>query len=223
MKQLHHYLILTSLITQIFFSLCNSSPLIAIDSNTRLSQDRLLQTIQHTLHNQEQEIAAIHERIQNQETILESMREEVTALLQATKEAQKTNASSQESRLKAMEKKQETLLQDLKQFKTHANESSSYSQELQKKIRELNDIIRLQGEQVHELEEALRSLALAIQGKPSQEKKSVSKDSQNSYQVKSGDTLEKIAKEYKVTIQALKVANGLQKDKIVPGQELKIP
>jgi LysM repeat protein len=43
------------------------------------------------------------------------------------------------------------------------------------------------------------------------------------YVVKSGDTLTRIAKTHRTTIQALKSSNDLASDKIIVGQKLKIP
>ncbi len=44
-----------------------------------------------------------------------------------------------------------------------------------------------------------------------------------SYQVRSGDSLEKIARKYQITVDALKRENNLSSDKIVVGQQLAIP
>jgi LysM repeat protein len=43
------------------------------------------------------------------------------------------------------------------------------------------------------------------------------------YMVKSGDTLTRIARTYRTTIQAIESANGLTGDRIVVGAKLKIP
>ena len=43
------------------------------------------------------------------------------------------------------------------------------------------------------------------------------------YQVKSGDTLAKIAEEHRTTVEALKKANGISSDVIRPAQKLKVP
>lgn len=45
----------------------------------------------------------------------------------------------------------------------------------------------------------------------------------SSYQVKSGDSLEKIARKFQVPVEALKRENNLSSDKIVVGQQLAIP
>lgn len=44
-----------------------------------------------------------------------------------------------------------------------------------------------------------------------------------SYQVKSGDSLEKIARKYQISVDAIKRENNLSSDKIVVGQQLAIP
>jgi LysM repeat protein len=46
---------------------------------------------------------------------------------------------------------------------------------------------------------------------------------QTRYVVKSGDTLGRIARAHKTTVQALKAANGLTSDRVVAGQSLKMP
>jgi LysM repeat protein len=45
----------------------------------------------------------------------------------------------------------------------------------------------------------------------------------SSYQVKAGDSLEKIARKYQVSVEQLKQENHLSSDRIVIGQELAIP
>jgi peptidoglycan endopeptidase LytE len=47
--------------------------------------------------------------------------------------------------------------------------------------------------------------------------------SESLYVVKSGDTLTRIAKVHGTTVKALKSANGLDGDRLVVGEKLKIP
>ncbi len=44
-----------------------------------------------------------------------------------------------------------------------------------------------------------------------------------SYRVKPGDSLEKIAKRHKISLESLKKANSLSDDRIMIGQDLQIP
>ncbi len=48
-------------------------------------------------------------------------------------------------------------------------------------------------------------------------------DGSQAYSVKSGDNLEKIAKQHGTTVKALRTANNLKTDRITVGQKLKIP
>ena len=52
---------------------------------------------------------------------------------------------------------------------------------------------------------------------------SIAKEMTTIYIVKSGDSLEKIARNHKISTEALKKANQLSQNKILVGQELIIP
>ncbi len=179
--------------------------------------ERSMQNMSYTIANQDQEIARLKQKIQNQETILDSMHAEVTQLIKAAKDSQKSSSSQVDSRLKAMEKNIDKLLADLKTFKTHANESSSTFTEIQKKLKEQEEISTLQAKQIKELENALRNLAGVLQSS------SGTKASAGEYRVKPGDSLDKIAKDHGTTVDAIKRVNTLSKDTIYPGQKLEIP
>ena len=46
---------------------------------------------------------------------------------------------------------------------------------------------------------------------------------EKAHKVRPGDSLEKIARLYKTSVERIKKANGLEQDLIVVGQELRIP
>lgn len=186
------------------------------------SVQRSLQNMSYSINNQDQELATLKQKIQNQESVLDSMHAEVSALIKAAKESQKSTSAQVDTRLKSMEKNLEKLVADLKQFKKHANESSTSFTEIQKKLAEQQEISSLQGQQIKDLENALRHIATALQVKGSQ---NIASDTSSSgeYRVKAGDTLEKIAKSHGTTIDAIRRENNLSKDIIYPGQKLHIP
>lgn len=184
------------------------------------SLERSLQNLSYSVNNQDQEIASLKQKIANQESVLDSMHAEVTSLIKAAKESQKSTSSTVDTRLKAMEKNIDKLVADLKQFKKHANDSSSSFSEIQKKLEQQQEVSALQAQQIKELESALRLLASAMQAKTSGSSKVTSG---SEYRVKSGDSLEKIAKDHGTTTDAIKKANNLSKDVIYPGQKLEIP
>src|SRR5262249_11938105 len=147
------------------------------------------------------------QKIQNQESVLDSMHSEVSLLLKATKEAHQTASGQVDKRLKTMEKNLDKLVSDLKQFKKHANDSSSSLSQIQKKLAEQEEIGALQAQQIKDLESALRHLASALQSKTTKDTPLQARE----YCVKSGDTLEKIAKDHGSTIQLIKKENNLEK------------
>ena len=187
------------------------------------STNGLLSTIRHNLNNHELEIASLKEKVRNQDATLESMREEVSSLIKSTKEAQKNALQSNDVHLKNVEKNVEKLVQDLKKFKIHSNDLADTISDLQKKYGGLQEIVTLQSDQIKDLEAALRSLVEAMQAPASKDKSSLPSINPNSYRVKSGDTLEKIAKAHGISVDSLKDANQLDSDKIVVDQKLIIP
>lgn len=196
-----------------FFLLFVSMISITLEAETPPNQ---LKSMQYTLANQDSEIAFIKERLTSFETTLESTHKEVSKLISQAKEAVKKSSGALDTKVLAIEKNIEKLVTDLKAFKKQTNELASTLSDIQKSLREKEEIAALQAEQIKELEQALRSLAQAMQTKSSTK-------TTGTYQVKSGDTLDKIAKELDVSISSLKAENNLQKDVIYPGQKLKVP
>jgi LysM repeat protein len=182
--------------------------------------------MQHTLQNLETEVTYLKQRISNQESTIDSLRDELSALIKATKELQTKSASTQDGRIAKIEKSLEKVVADLKQFKTHANETGELVAEVKNALDAQYKASQLQNKEMQDFERALKSLAQAMQKNISlPEKQSVARSSSSdcNYRVQSGDTLEKIAKDLRVSISTLKECNNLKSDKIVIGQELKIP
>lgn len=154
-----------------------------------------LADIKHGLNNTQVELQILEEQYRTQDG-----------------DIKKTVASSntQDPKIIALEKK-------ITQLSNHANQTSQYLQDCNTKIAELEKALQHQNalltEIIH-LKSSLTSLTTSLQ-----------KDSTEnySYKVKAGDSLEKIARLYKVSITSLKEENGLSNNKIMIGQELKIP
>jgi len=191
-----------------------------------------LQKMVHNVHNLETELGYLKQKIENQESTIDSLREEVVSLIKATKELNSKSHDVQSERLAKLEKNLEKLTSDMKLFKTHANETAEAIATAQKSLQEQMEHNKLQGKQMQDMESATKSLVKAMQSKLSQAKESFSALGDSSseasalnshYRVKSGDTLAKIAKEFKISSQKIKELNGLKSDKITVGQQLLIP
>ena len=116
----------------------------------------------------------------------------------------------QDPKIAALERK-------ITQLSTHVNQTSQYLNDCNVKIAELEKALQHQNAMLTEivqLKSSLSSLTSSLQ-----------KDSNepSSYRVRAGDSLEKIARLYKVSITSLKEENNLSNNKIMIGQELKIP
>lgn len=195
--------------TFICMSVLLFSPLFSADTTPL---PRKVQLLSHSVSTLDQEMATLQQKLQNQEVILDSIHREIASFIQATKEAQKKCDAT--THFQTIEKNIEKVSLDLRQIRTHTNDQASLLAQLQKNVKKQEEISQLQAEQIDALESAMKLLASAMQ---------VKTESSKSYTVKAGDTLDKIAKAHKTTVEAIKTKNTLEKATIFPGQKLQIP
>lgn len=190
-----------------------------------------LDDLRHRLNNHETEIRMYDEKLSNLDTIIESVRDQLNDSSKQHKEQLKGSSSSLESKIASLETASKGLSNDMKQFKTHANDTSAALAQCSQKLSELEKSVEQQNKNIEHLQSAMRSLMQAIHGEATPpgkgsdvaEAPSAPVASGNTYRVKAGDSLEKIARSHQTTIQALKDLNGLSSDKIVVGKLLLIP
>jgi LysM repeat protein len=191
-----------------------------------LTPNESLPQISHKVENLETELSYLKQKIENQDNKIETLREEITALVKATRDMQNSSCLANSSKVEKIEKNFEKFVQDLKQFKTQSNELADAISEITKKISEQKETFGLQTKEIHEVESALKTLAKAMEttiniSKAPVAEKETAPTKQN-HVVKAGDSLGKIAKEYGTTATAIKELNGLKSDVIFTGQELKV-
>lgn len=187
--------------------------------------------LRHEINNHEAEIRTFDEKLTNLDSIIESVRDQFSDVSKSHKEQLKGSSANLEQKISSLEATEKGMVADLKQFKTHANETSTLLTQYKQKIESLEKTIDQQNQNIENLQAAMQSLMEALQVKPAPASKNASKSSvapqsstsSLSYKVKAGDSLEKIARSHQVTIQALKEANGLITDRIVVGKNLIIP
>lgn len=115
-----------------------------------------------------------------------------------------------ERKLYQFEKFQESVLADLRALSMHHDEQGGRLHQCEREMAFQKNRL----EDVGKLKNTLSSISQAIQQKP----KSASK-----HVVKGGETLEKIARHYQVTVAGLRKKNHLTSDRIHIGQEIDIP
>lgn len=176
-----------------------------------------LDVVKHGVDNLETELQMFQERVTNQEETLDSMRQQLSEMAQSTKELVKGNSSIWEHKLNALETANKTLIADFSHLKTHANESAKALEKFDKRVQDLERLAAIQSKNVENLQTALRALTDALQVK-----ETVSLGNK-SYQVRPGDSLEKIAKMHQTTVKAIKALNNLANDQIFVDQKIQIP
>jgi LysM repeat protein len=183
-----------------------------------LRGDAAANALSHRIQVCEAEMEMLKNSISTQEQSREALEKEVSGLLRATRDSltESKDRSSQQS--KNIETTLEKLSNDLKQLKTHSNELSSTVNELSKTLQNMKESAQQQGQAIRELEQAMRSITLAMSGKGS----SASNSKNGLYTVKSGDSLEKIARAHGMTLSEIKELNSLKSTTIRPGQELQV-
>jgi peptidoglycan DL-endopeptidase CwlS len=181
-----------------------------------LRADATTNTLSHRIQVCEAEMEMLKNSISSQEQSREALEKEVSGLLKAARDSvtESRDRSSQQS--KSIDATVEKLSSDLKQLKNHSNDLSLTVNELSKTLQGMKESVQQQGQAVRELEQAMRSITLAMGGKGggSTNGKTVS------YIVKSGDSLEKIARTHGMTLNEIRELNSLKSLTIRPGQEL---
>ena len=127
------------------------------------------------------------------------------------------NSKDLESRMRHIEKLQEKIQSDLHQLSTHANQTTESLLQFRNSIQGLEKQFNSQQDRLNEvvkLKSTLSSISQAM-GNPTFKGKI--------HKVHTGDTLEKIARQYNTSIEAIKTFNQLSSNTIFINQELKIP
>jgi LysM repeat protein len=197
------------------------------EDNTQTTREMRdsIDNIRHEVENHETEIRMSQERVDNLESTIASLRQQLLDANQANKELVKGSSNSVEGRITALETANKGLVADLQKFKTHANDSSTALAQYKDRVAELEKIINSQSQNIDKLQSAVRlmSEALQVQVKETSLTDASIPSSDKSYKVKPGDSLEKIARNNGTTLRALREANNLTNDRIIVGQTLKLP
>jgi len=168
--------------------------------------------VKHALNNAQVELQLLDEKFKTQDVALKSQ-------AKSSSYQQLTNQIALvEKKLLQLEKAQEKTVGDLMQLGAYANQTSAMLGQYKEKISELQQLLASHTQRLDEiiqLKSTLSSISKAMQG-------SSNETSLKTYRVKSGDSLEKIARRYQMTVEELKKLNQLESDRIVIGQELKI-
>jgi LysM repeat protein len=187
------------------------------EGNTLKEVRDVVDILRHEVENYGKELQMAQEQLNNQESTLSILRQQMLESSQTTKETLKGNGSLWESKIASLEAVNKTFIADLTHLKTHANETIKVLEQWDKRIQDQEKQTTLQRKNIESLQAALRALTAALEVK-----EGISNDSKT-YQIRPRDSLEKIAKEHNTTVKAIKELNNLTSDRIVVGRQIQIP
>ncbi|MBJ7448863.1 MAG: LysM peptidoglycan-binding domain-containing protein [Parachlamydiales bacterium] len=163
--------------------------------------------VKHQLHVLEVERGILEERLDSQEKLIQDLRQKLDT---------RSPSGAGDKRVGYLEKVQEGTLSDMQQLKKHAADCLKQVNDMKAQVDQLETHV---DSNILHLKSVVETLVKALQKDGSSVPLVVNADTKT-YKVKSGDSLEKIAKAHKTTIQALKNRNQLKQDRIIVGQEL---
>ena len=153
--------------------------------------------LKYALHGTEVELQLLEEKVERKNVVSPAPKGDLAAL---------------QSKIALLEKTVDKMTADLKSLMTYANQTTASLSQYRDQILEIDHKLS----EVSKLRSTLTEMSKAYSApQPSTPEKT--------YRVKSGDSLEKIARKFQTTSEALKKENQLTSDKIVIGQELSIP
>lgn len=186
--------------------------------------------LRHEVSNQETEVHMLSEKINNQESTIDALRQTVFDTNQANKDFLRSNLANSDAKIQGLELANKGLITDICQLRTHANDSAALLEQYKRKISELEQIVTLQNHNIDNMHAAMRALTDALSKETTQAEHTEQRESHDNfssdakaYRIKPGDTLEKIARLHQTTVKAIKELNNLSNDKIVVGRLIKIP
>lgn len=191
-----------------------------INSTSRQEKERVevsmhkirtdLEEIKHDLNTHQMELHILEGKLINQEDQVTSIKGDTIDQHDQSISSLQEQVQSLEKKVSRFEKKQIEMVNDLKTLEKNAKDIHFALSRYKNKFAELEQVMEKQHkalEQMRKVKDDLTSLL-----SPSK-----------TYTVKTGDSLEKIAKKFHVELQNLKKANHIQSDLIMAGQELVIP
>jgi LysM repeat protein len=182
-----------------------------------------MEDIRHTVDNHEIEIRMYDEKLKNMDSIIDNVRDQLEEAVKFNKDQLKNNLAGVDAKLVSLDTITKGIANDIQQFKSFSNETTTVLAQYKKKIGEIEKTIDLQNQNIEHLQAAMNSLMEALQGKVPKLGVPEPSSSNRSYKIQQGDSLEKIARNHQISIQSLKDANGLTSDRIVVGKTLIIP
>ncbi len=194
----------------------DAKPQSAFYTNPELDELRIeLDDLKHALKTVQIDFGLLDERLKKQDNSLSQVKGQAQGKDASSLSLLTAQISALEKKVSGLEKTLEKAANDLRTLSTASTQVLNKIQEVEQHL--LSHENRL--DEVAKLKGTLTRISKAIHQRPSNEASSSTK----TYRVKAGDTLEKIARIHSTSVEVIQKLNHLTHDKIVTGQELRLP
>lgn len=211
----------TLICTLLMLGVSSCSPLKSSPNDERHQLELTLHEVQtnlddlrHDINCFQTELQILDGRIKYYENTLTTLKQHDLEKQQAKIELLSAQIQNLEKKWLSLEKNQNNDSEELKDLSSHANETTAALSQFKDRIGELELEIYAQNRKFDDLAKLKGSIEALAKG---------AHGSFRIYRVKAGDSLEKIARSHKTSVEKIKRCNDLDQDLIVIGQELKIP
>ncbi|MBI3211921.1 MAG: LysM peptidoglycan-binding domain-containing protein [Simkania negevensis] len=172
-----------------------------------------VEEIKHDLNTYEIEYHVLEGKLTDQDHLIDSLKKQLYELKKSKVESFAESVAKIESTILSLSKQQEKILADIRQLSSHANETTTALSQYKEKIASFEQSVSAQKEQIKEI---IKLKTLMSQLSPNEPKE------KRVHKVQPGDSLEKIARDYGLSVEEIKKFNHLSSDLIVVGQDLKL-
>jgi len=169
-----------------------------------------LEELKHDLNTHQMELHILEGKITQQDDQMNHLQTDTYGEVTSSLRTSEDRLSQLDKRLEKIERRQGEIIQDLKRYEDFSKDIHVALVDYKTKFQEIDKCIKQQTLAIKEVQLVKQDLTSLL-------------NIQEKYIVKSGDSLEKIARKYQVTIDTLRKVNHLTSDLIVVGQELSIP
>lgn len=178
-----------------------------------------LEEVKHDLHSHRMETSILEGKMLNQEDSMSSLKKETFDQHQAKLDHVSHHLAALEKRLSNMEKRQDEALQGQQKLTNLTQEMQKAISQSKEKITEMEKCIASATKSLNEVAKLKKNVQRVNQAIEQNYKELIVE----SYRVKSGDTLDAIAKAHSTTVETLCKINHLENERILAGQELLVP
>lgn len=173
-----------------------------------------LDDLKHGMSCYQTELQILEGRIKYYENALASLKQNELEKQQGRLDKVSEQLLQFEKKWAVFEKKHQEGSAELQTLSTHAHETTAALTQFKNRIGEIEGEIFSQNHKFDEVAKLKGSIDQIAKGFSTEHKV---------YRVRPGDSLEKIARFHKTTVEKIKKLNDLEQDLIVAGQQLKIP